>query len=323
MADTDPAGISRVQIGDTAAKTVTANWDDVVVRLSQFAPDATPPSTPGKPTGTSISSTSIDLTWAASTDNESASITYNVYRDAGSVAVGQVVSTSTDVVTYKDTGLTPGSVHTYRVDAVDATNNVSPKSAASDPITVQSGNPAVFSDSFATGNFSAWTANTRLTIDNALGGLSAPSAKMSTTNQSASAYKELPATLQTVCMSANVNVTALNGNALDLLRLRSPGNGPSAKAFISTAGRLGIRSDFSGIQSVSGVSMPSGWHNLELCGAAGTNKAWNLYLDGVKVVNNFMADTDPAGISRVQIGDTAAKTVTANWDDVVVDQAAG
>ena len=109
--------------------------------LPQAAPDATPPSTPGKPTGTSISSTSIDLTWAASTDNESASITYNVYRDAGSVAVGQVVSTSTDVVTYKDTGLTPGSVHTYRVDAVDATNNVSPKSAASDPITVAERQP--------------------------------------------------------------------------------------------------------------------------------------------------------------------------------------
>jgi hypothetical protein len=120
-----------------------------------------------------------------------------------------------------------------------------------------------------------------------------------------------------------VNVAALNGNALDLLRLRSPGNGPSAKAFVSTAGKLGIRSDFSGVQNVSGISMPSGWHNLELCGTAGTNKAWDLYLDGTKIINAFMANTDPAGISRVQIGDTATKTVIANWDDVVVDQAAG
>ena len=68
--------------------------------------------------------------------------------------------------------------------------------------------------------------------------------------------------------------------------------------------------------------MPSGWHNLELCGAAGTGKAWDLYLDGARVIS-FVTDTDPVGISRVQIGDTAARTVTANWDDVIVDQSAG
>ena len=285
-------------------------------------PDTTPPSIPGTPAGTSVSSSSIDLTWGASTDAVSSTLTYRIYRDANPTPIGQIASNSTGAVTFTDVSLAAGSTHTYQVDAADAVGNTSAQSAPSEPIIVLSGTSPIFADTFSTGNFSAWTSNTRLTIDNSQGGVAAPSARLNTTGQSASAFKDLPATLQAVCMSANVNVVA-RGIGLDLLRLRSPDNGPATKAFVSSAGKLAIRSDFAGVQKVSTVSMPSGWHNLELCGAAGLGKTWDLYLDGVKVINAFVTDTDASGISRVQIGDTAAKTATANWDDVIVDQTVG
>ena len=51
------------------------------------------------------------------------------------------------------------------------------------------------SDDFNSGNFSNWTSNTRLTIDNAIGGPAAPSARAQVTNQSAFAYRDLGTTM--------------------------------------------------------------------------------------------------------------------------------
>ncbi len=280
-------------------------------------PDTTPPTQPGKPVATGVSATSIGFSWAASSD-ASPPITYRIYRDGDIAPIG-----FTTISSYVDTGLLQGSSHTYTVDAVDAANNESAMSARSDPITAQPPPAGVFADGFDSGNFSKWTSNTRMTIDNSQGGTAAPSARASTNSQTAFAYKDLPSALSSVCMSANILVTSPGTLGLDLLRLRSPGNGPAAKAFRTATGKLAIRSDFAGVQKVSTVSMPSGWHNLELCGSAGTSKAWDLYLDGTKAVSGWVTSTDPSGFSRAQIGDTAAKTATVNFDDVLVDQTPG
>jgi hypothetical protein len=55
-------------------------------------------------------------------------------------------------------------------------------------------------------------------------------------------------------------------------------------------------------------------------GPAGT---WDLYRDGVRVVNAWTADTGTAPIGRLQLGDTGAKTWTINFDDVRLDQTPG
>ena len=137
----------------------------------------------------------------------------------------------------------------------------------------------IFADTFSTGNFSAWTSNTRLTIDNSQGGVAAPSARLNTTGQSAWAFRDLPSTLQALCMSANVNIVAPG------IGLGSRyGSGPQETAQpprpSSPRRAVVILLDFAGVQKVSTVSMPSGWHNLELCGAAGLGKTWDRYLDG-------------------------------------------
>lgn len=81
--------------------------------------DVTAPSTPTNLTAVAGGPTTINLSWTASTDNIGVT-SYLVYRDALPSPVASVVGT-----TFSDTGLTPLSVHSYRVVASDAAGNLS------------------------------------------------------------------------------------------------------------------------------------------------------------------------------------------------------
>ncbi|WP_117211705.1 glycoside hydrolase family 9 protein [Allorhizocola rhizosphaerae] len=83
--------------------------------------DNIPPSQPGTPTASSITSTSATLNWAASTDNVGVT-GYDVYN--GTTLLG----TST-TNTFNATGLTPSTSYTVTVRARDAAGNVSTASA--------------------------------------------------------------------------------------------------------------------------------------------------------------------------------------------------
>jgi chitodextrinase len=312
VADTGTDPVGRLQLGDVADKTWTVNYDHVRVDLApgtQATQDVTPPTRPGRPAGTSPTPGTVNLSWTGSFD-DSPPVTYRVYRDGQASPVGETTATS-----FVDSGLTQGATHTYTVDAVDAAGNLGAMSPASDPVLVQT--EAIFADDFATGDLSRWSSVTRLGADPTQGAAAPPSALASPTAQSAFAYRDLGAGYGSACVSLNVNV-ATQGT-LDLLRLRSATGGPIAKVYVNAAGTLLVRSDFAATQVSSGVALGTGWHNLELCGTTGAAGAWDLYRDGVRVVSGWVADTGPDPIGRVQIGDTAAKTWTANFDDVRVD----
>lgn len=84
------------------------------------APDTTPPSVPTGLTATAISSTQINLSWNASTDNVAVT-GYQVFRN------GTQVGPST-TTTFSDTGLSPSTSYSYTVRAVDASTNPSGQS---------------------------------------------------------------------------------------------------------------------------------------------------------------------------------------------------
>jgi glucose/arabinose dehydrogenase/chitodextrinase len=90
-------------------------------------PDTTPPSVPTNLSATSISSTQINLTWTASTDNVAVT-GYKVFRDG--VQVATVTTPS-----FSNTGLTPSTPYTYAVSAFDAAGNVSALSASASATT--------------------------------------------------------------------------------------------------------------------------------------------------------------------------------------------
>jgi chitodextrinase len=84
--------------------------------------DTTPPTTPTNLVGNAVSPTRIDISWSPSTDNDAVA-NYRVYRN------GVLAATPTST-TYQNTGLSPATTYSYRVDAIDATGNASGLSAA-------------------------------------------------------------------------------------------------------------------------------------------------------------------------------------------------
>ena len=100
---------------------------------------------PAAPTGVSNTTDSINVTWTATTDDRPVTITYRLYRDGGTTPVSEATG-----LTFTDTGLAAGSVHTYKVEAEDVAGNVSELSDASAQITVQALPAEIFTDNFST-----------------------------------------------------------------------------------------------------------------------------------------------------------------------------
>ena len=82
------------------------------------------PTVPGNVNATAVSGTQVNLSWSASSDNTGVR-GYGVYRN------GTLVATlDRNTLSYSDTGLTPSTSYSYRVDAFDASANHSAQSAA-------------------------------------------------------------------------------------------------------------------------------------------------------------------------------------------------
>lgn len=82
-------------------------------------PDTTAPSAPASLTGSAASSSQINLSWTASTDNVAVA-SYEVREHENHVAIVPGAQTS-----YSVTGLQPNTTHTYAVRALDAAGNLS------------------------------------------------------------------------------------------------------------------------------------------------------------------------------------------------------
>jgi fibronectin type 3 domain-containing protein len=93
------------------------------------APDGTPPSKPGNLSAAAASSSQVNLTWSASTDNIGV-VGYNVYRN-GTLLPGPTQPDPNPPRTYSDDTASPGTTYTYEVSAVDAAGNESTKANAS------------------------------------------------------------------------------------------------------------------------------------------------------------------------------------------------
>jgi len=284
------------------------------------ADDAVPPSIPGTPTGTSAQAGTVDLTWAASTDDVAGSITYSIFRDGGATPVGSVTSSSTTSVSFRDTGLAGGSTHTYEVAASDGFNT-SARSAPSDPIEVQTAT-SIFETGFDAG-FDGWNQVTGFTVDATTGEPMPPSARAQMSSSRAWAFKTLGGTYPTVCSSFRVNLASTTTGG-SLLRLRTASDGPIVRVAITSSRVLQLRSDVSGVQISSTATLPlNTWTLLELCGTPGSAGSWSLYRNGTRVIGPWTQNTGTQPVGAFNIGSTDARTMTIRFDDVVVDTTQG
>lgn len=107
---------------DTAGNTNTSSSVSVTVKNAVPAPDTTAPSAPGSVTATASSSSQVQLSWGASTDNVAVT-GYKIYRG------GSVIKTVT-TTSYTDATVTANTDYAYQVSAIDAAGNESTKTTA-------------------------------------------------------------------------------------------------------------------------------------------------------------------------------------------------
>ncbi|MFA5809799.1 MAG: Ig-like domain-containing protein, partial [Thermoleophilia bacterium] len=107
----------------TTSASITVTTSNVTVIL-----DTTPPSTPTNLTATAISSSQINLSWTASTDNVAVA-GYRVFRN------GSQIATVASGTSYQNTGLSVSTAYTYTVSAYDAAGNNSAQSSSASATT--------------------------------------------------------------------------------------------------------------------------------------------------------------------------------------------
>ena len=117
--------ILTVTARDAAGFTAT---DTLTVTYTPPAPDTQAPTAPGNPAATAASSSQVDLTWTASTDNVAVT-GYQIERCQGAGCTTFALLTTVSGTSYSNTGLTASTSYSYRVRASDAVPNYSGYSA--------------------------------------------------------------------------------------------------------------------------------------------------------------------------------------------------
>ena len=154
----DDIGVTRVEfkldgatlIGSDSTAPYSINWDTTTTSSGSHSltaeafdissstvftinvtVDNEPPSTPSGLTATALSSSRIDISWNASTDNVAVTA-YEVYRN--SVLIATIATTS-----YSDIGLDASTSYSYFVKAKDNEGNISPASSTASDTTLKLG----------------------------------------------------------------------------------------------------------------------------------------------------------------------------------------
>jgi chitodextrinase len=119
----NPTQIQRLTFADGSGSTQSFILDDVRLIAGDTAPDTQAPSTPTNLAASNVTTTSLRLTWTASTDNVGVTA-YQVYQ-GNTLLNDNVTTTSFDV-----TGLSCNTAYSFIVKAKDAAGNVSASSNA-------------------------------------------------------------------------------------------------------------------------------------------------------------------------------------------------
>ena len=310
---TSPIGI--FQLGDdNPGRTYSIALDDAAV--SQPAQDTTPPSAPGTPTVTSLTSSSVGLSWAAATDNVGVTH-YDVFRDG--TDLGSVTGTS-----YTDSTVSPLTTYTYSVTAYDAAGNHTP-SGPVQVTTPAAGPPPLFSDGFESGDMSKWTSVTgAIAPESALAHTGTYAAEETSTGSPAYARVKLSSTGTELWGQAWVYVVS-HSTSGEFLGFRTSGGASIAYVYINSGGKLALRNDVGKVTTYSTTTMPAGsWHLVTLHAIInGTGSSLGVSLDGNPVPGLTLTGQDlgTSPIGEFQLGDsTAGRSYDIALDDVTVSQ---
>lgn len=147
-------GVSRSGVSSgfpTSSSGSTNYWVDVVFNgTAPPPPDTTPPSTPAGVTATAVSSSQVNLSWTAATDNVGVT-GYKVMRNGTQIGASSTTG-------FSDGTVVPSTTYTYTVAAFDSAGNTSPASNAL-TVTTPAASQLLFDDEFdgSAVDLSRWT----------------------------------------------------------------------------------------------------------------------------------------------------------------------
>ena len=278
--------------------------------------DTTPPSAPGTPTATSVTSSQVSLSWTASSDNVGV-VGYHVVRN-GSV-IASVAGTG-----YTDSTVSPGTTYTYQVVAYDAAGNTTP----SGTLTVNTPNAgAVFSDGFETGDLSQWTTVQGMAAETAHAHAGTHGAEESSTGLATYAYKTLPGGAYSQLYGTAWVYVASRSTSANLIGFRSSTGASIMNLYLSPTGKLALRNNIGSVTTISATAMPTGgWHEVTLhLVVNGTASSVDVSLDGTPVTDLSLAGQNMGTnlMTSLQMGDSSTgRTYDIDFDDISVSQTA-
>ena len=116
--------VYNYRVAATDAVGNVSGYSSVASATTPAAADTTPPTVPAGLKANAVSSSQINLSWVASTDNVGVA-GYLVQRSQGTGSANYSQIATPAGTNYSDTGLAAGTVYNYRVAATDAAGNVS------------------------------------------------------------------------------------------------------------------------------------------------------------------------------------------------------
>ena len=140
----------RYQVRAVDAAANLSGYSTVASATTPVAPDTQPPSVPTGLTATGVSTSQINLGWAASTDNTGVT-GYRVERCQGAGCTNFVEVATPSGTSFNNTGLNAATTYRYQVRAVDAAGNLSGYSSIADATTQAAASALVAAYSFAEG----------------------------------------------------------------------------------------------------------------------------------------------------------------------------
>jgi len=186
-------------------------------------------------------------------------------------------------------------------------------------VTTPSSVVPIFSDGFESGNLSAWTSSSGLTVEGTTVHSGTKAAEGNTTNGATYAKKTLSSTYTDAYARIYFDIPS-SSSQVNLLRFRDASGNSLGYLFVSTSGTLGLRNDVAATTTTSTTAVSPGWHALELhMRVNGTSSTIDAWLDDVHVdsLSSTTANLGTAAVGQLQIGEVqTGRTYDVVFDDV-------
>ena len=175
---------------------------------------------------------------------------------------------------------------------------------------------AAFSDGFESGNLSAWTTTSGLTVESTTVHTGTYAAEGNVSSASGYAQKLLPSTYTDAYERVYFDIKSM-GTQVNILRARTAAAGNVAFVFVTTGKVLGLNLNGTRYLSTQPVTLNT-WHELELNVNTSTGAA-QVWLDGTLVSSLSKTATLGTPVGMMQIGESALQTWDMVLDDAVFD----